>query len=173
MQPYEPSRPQLSYRHGQAPTGTDIPGMRAPHDRPVASSTPIYDSLYAEYRRMFRALPGDRSGEEELRFSGFGVPRVTYAATVGGIGGWRAHVRQPGVIRSGGVWQAVPPSHHPLGGYGAHTAHTAHTSLYAPQAGGPPQAGYPDHGRALPAALPAGRRDAPGAGPHEGTPEGP
>ncbi|MFF7637446.1 hypothetical protein ACFZB9_30510 [Kitasatospora sp. NPDC008050] len=35
--------------------------------------TPIYDELYSEYRRLFRALPGDRSGEEDLRFTGFAV----------------------------------------------------------------------------------------------------
>ncbi|MBB0231493.1 hypothetical protein [Streptomyces calidiresistens] len=29
------------------------------------SATPIYDALCAEYRRLFRTLPGDRSGEEE------------------------------------------------------------------------------------------------------------
>ncbi|MGX1881845.1 hypothetical protein [Streptomyces sp. NPDC055287] len=40
------------------------------------SHTPIYDALYSEYRRSFRALPGDRSGEEELGFTGFaGGPR--------------------------------------------------------------------------------------------------
>ncbi|KDN82448.1 hypothetical protein KCH_57860 [Kitasatospora cheerisanensis KCTC 2395] len=51
-----------------------IPGMRPSYDaeHPV-SATPIYDSLYSEYRRMFRALPGDRSGEEGLRFAGFAV----------------------------------------------------------------------------------------------------
>ncbi|QNS07069.1 hypothetical protein [Streptomyces xanthii] len=37
------------------------------------SATPIYDALYAEYRRSFRALPGDRSGEEELGFTSFGA----------------------------------------------------------------------------------------------------
>ncbi|MEU1423023.1 hypothetical protein [Kitasatospora sp. NPDC005751] len=37
------------------------------------SATPIYDELYSEYRRLFRALPGDRSGEENLRFAGFAV----------------------------------------------------------------------------------------------------
>ncbi|MGW2376778.1 hypothetical protein [Kitasatospora sp. NPDC001683] len=37
------------------------------------STTPIYDELYSEYRRLFRALPGDRSGEEDLRFTGFAV----------------------------------------------------------------------------------------------------
>ncbi|MFS4095046.1 hypothetical protein [Streptomyces sp. AF1A] len=36
------------------------------------SATPIYDTLYAEWVRTFRTLPGDRSGEEELRFSPFG-----------------------------------------------------------------------------------------------------
>ncbi|WP_143200524.1 hypothetical protein [Kitasatospora sp. CB01950] len=48
--------------------------MRPSYDaeHPV-SATPIYDSLYSEYRRMFRALPGDRSGEEGLRFTGFAV----------------------------------------------------------------------------------------------------
>jgi hypothetical protein len=48
--------------------------MRLPHDvSPRRSATPIYDSLYAEYRRLFRTLPGDRSDEEELRFEGFGT----------------------------------------------------------------------------------------------------
>jgi hypothetical protein len=36
------------------------------------SATPIYDSLYAEWVKTFRTLPGDRSGEEELRFCPFG-----------------------------------------------------------------------------------------------------
>ncbi|MFJ2259026.1 hypothetical protein ACIOKD_11895 [Streptomyces sp. NPDC087844] len=38
-----------------------------------SSATPIYDALYAEYRRTFRALPGDRIGEEELGFTAFGI----------------------------------------------------------------------------------------------------
>lgn len=38
-----------------------------------SGSTPIYDALCAEYRRLFRALPGDRSGEEELRFISFAL----------------------------------------------------------------------------------------------------
>ncbi|CAM5579032.1 hypothetical protein ACWD5B_39100 [Streptomyces tanashiensis] len=37
------------------------------------SPTPIYDALYSEYRRSFRTLPGDRSGEEELGFRAFGT----------------------------------------------------------------------------------------------------
>ncbi|MEU6126876.1 hypothetical protein [Streptomyces sp. NPDC047123] len=37
------------------------------------SATPIYDTLYSEYLRAFRALPGDRTGEEELGFTAFGT----------------------------------------------------------------------------------------------------
>jgi hypothetical protein len=50
-------------------------------DHPVPPApTPIYDELYSEYRRLFRALPGDRSGEEELRFTGFaGRPYESHA----------------------------------------------------------------------------------------------
>jgi hypothetical protein len=50
--------------------------MRPSYDgeHPVAPTpTPIYDELYSEYRRLFRALPGDRSGEEDMRFTGFAV----------------------------------------------------------------------------------------------------
>lgn len=38
---------------------------------PAASHTPIYDTLYSEYLRAFRALPGDRTGEEDLGFTAF------------------------------------------------------------------------------------------------------
>ncbi|MFD8781191.1 hypothetical protein [Kitasatospora sp. NPDC059599] len=51
-----------------------IPGMRPSYDAEHPhSATPIYDELYSEYRRLFRALPGDRSGEEDLVFTGFAV----------------------------------------------------------------------------------------------------
>ena len=57
--------------------------MRSPYERTGGgSTTPIYDSLCAEYRRLFRALPGDRSGEEELRFVGFNTIRGV------GVGSW-------------------------------------------------------------------------------------
>ncbi|MBC9715294.1 hypothetical protein H9Y04_22340 [Streptomyces sp. TRM66268-LWL] len=39
---------------------------------PSPSATPIYDELYAEWRRSFKALPGDHSGEEDLGFTPFG-----------------------------------------------------------------------------------------------------
>ncbi len=48
--------------------------MRPAHEASSGPSpTPIYDALYSEYRRAFRALPGDRSGEEDLDFQGFGT----------------------------------------------------------------------------------------------------
>ncbi|MFI9587989.1 hypothetical protein ACIHCQ_40780 [Streptomyces sp. NPDC052236] len=50
-----------------------VPARRlAPDATAGRSPTPIYDALYSEYRRSFRALPGDRSGEEDLRFKRFG-----------------------------------------------------------------------------------------------------
>jgi hypothetical protein len=93
VQPYEPSRAHNSHlNHSQ------IPGMRMSHDAsPGRSATPIYDALYAEYRRLFRALPGDRTGEEELRFEGFG--------TVHGTGAWSDERRQ----RRGSPPPALPP----------------------------------------------------------------
>ncbi|WP_335937209.1 hypothetical protein [Streptomyces sp. PTD5-9] len=48
--------------------------MRPSHEPSGGQSpTPIYDALYSEYRRSFRALPGDRSGEENLGFVAFGL----------------------------------------------------------------------------------------------------
>ncbi|MFH8408417.1 hypothetical protein ACH4FX_26985 [Streptomyces sp. NPDC018019] len=68
MHAYDPS--------SRVPYPYQIPGMRPSHDATTAtmaaphaapaSATPIYDALYAEYRRSFRALPGDRTGEEGL-----------------------------------------------------------------------------------------------------------
>ncbi|MFD7710365.1 hypothetical protein [Streptomyces sp. NPDC059786] len=50
-----------------------IPSARPSQDSSgVSSATPIYDALYAEWVRSFRALPGDRQGEEELGFTAFG-----------------------------------------------------------------------------------------------------
>ena len=44
---------------------------RAPSHPSATSHTPIYDTLYSEYLRAFRALPGDRTGEEDLGFTAF------------------------------------------------------------------------------------------------------
>lgn len=59
------------------------------------SATPIYDALYSEYRRSFRTLPGDRSGEEELSFRSFGAG--TYGHGHGHRhAGWSAYALPPG-----------------------------------------------------------------------------
>lgn len=46
-------------------------GALAPDRRQHVSPTPIYDALCVEYRKSFRALPGDRMGEEDLGFVAF------------------------------------------------------------------------------------------------------
>ncbi|WP_415948912.1 hypothetical protein [Streptomyces sp. KLOTTS4A1] len=59
VQPYDPSH-------------QPIPGMRPSEETPPnRSATPIYDRLYAEWRRSFKSLPGDRVGEEGLGFTAF------------------------------------------------------------------------------------------------------
>ncbi|MFD0404076.1 hypothetical protein [Kitasatospora sp. NPDC127116] len=65
----------VSAAPGRSATASrSIPGMRPSYDAEHPhSATPIYDELYSEYRRLFRALPGDRSGEEDLKFTGFAV----------------------------------------------------------------------------------------------------
>ncbi|MGC5346538.1 hypothetical protein ACPXCE_25240 [Streptomyces sp. DT24] len=71
------------------------------------SRTPIYDALYAEFRRSFRALPGDRSGEEDLAFPAFGGgffgsrPPLGGHSGHGGSGGQGAHQGNLG------AWQRV------------------------------------------------------------------
>ncbi|QHA03827.1 hypothetical protein GQF42_11555 [Streptomyces broussonetiae] len=69
------------------PAFASVPSARSAQDGVGAgSATPIYDMLYAEWVKTFRTLPGDRSGEEGLRFSPFGeLPGVT-----GVYGGHRA-----------------------------------------------------------------------------------
>jgi hypothetical protein len=56
---------------GYQPTQVLTPQAAAP---PRAEGTPIYDALYEEFRRLFRTLPGDRAGEENLQFRGFSAP---------------------------------------------------------------------------------------------------
>jgi hypothetical protein len=58
---------------------SQIPSARSAQDSQGGpSATPIYDALYAEYVKSFRALPGDRSGEEKLGFTAFGnIPHST------------------------------------------------------------------------------------------------
>lgn len=76
----------------RAPYQSPIPPMRSPHDSVAGSCTPIYDALYSEYRRLFRALPGDRSGEENLQF-----PAMTrgWQPTQGPVGYGNGRHREP------------------------------------------------------------------------------
>ncbi|MFD9371199.1 hypothetical protein ACFWA6_26340 [Streptomyces sp. NPDC060020] len=64
-----------SYDSSRAPSyPSTVPALRPARDRdsaPAVSHTPIYDTLYSEYLRAFRALPGDRTGEEDLGFTAF------------------------------------------------------------------------------------------------------
>ncbi|WUR83767.1 hypothetical protein OG967_35890 [Streptomyces phaeochromogenes] len=56
------------------PYTSPIPAMRPVQDTAgTPSATPIYDALFTEFRKAFRTLPGDRSGEEELGFTAFGT----------------------------------------------------------------------------------------------------
>ncbi|WP_330295653.1 hypothetical protein [Streptomyces sp. NBC_00503] len=103
---------------------------------PAASHTPIYDLLYSEYLRAFRALPGDRTGEEDLGFTAFSYggsytgghagpyPGAgTYAGTYGsGYGGSHgsayggSHAAAQGSGWNGSSWQqadAWQPAHAP------------------------------------------------------------
>ncbi|MET8582157.1 hypothetical protein ABZX39_14865 [Streptomyces collinus] len=89
---------------------SSIPSARAGQDTVGgASATPIYDSLYAEWVRTFRTLPGDRSGEEELGFSAFGIAphstgsyRVNYSAYSAG-----AYSARHGSGQQQAQWQRI------------------------------------------------------------------
>ncbi|MFJ2866739.1 hypothetical protein [Kitasatospora sp. NPDC087314] len=139
-----------------------IPGMRPSYDAEHPhSTTPIYDELYSEYRRLFRALPGDRSGEESLTFTGFAVrdgypvlgdPRPyppqhqafhTYGGQVPGLPQFMPS-QQPGHTgghstgHSTGHADAQATSHGATGhspvSHTAHATHTGQTGHNAPQA---------------------------------------
>ncbi|MEV3969704.1 hypothetical protein AB0K68_16395, partial [Streptomyces sp. NPDC050698] len=64
-----------------------IPSARSAQDAQGGpSATPIYDALYAEYVKSFRALPGDRSGEEKLGFTAFGNTPYSSGSYTGAYG---------------------------------------------------------------------------------------
>ncbi|MEW2573525.1 hypothetical protein [Streptomyces sp. NPDC047070] len=113
------------------PHSSPIPAMRPVRDATGSSSaTPIYDALYAEYLRTFRALPGDRVGEEELGFTAFG-----------------AGPHAPGLHGSG------------LHGSGLHNAGLLSSGSYGSGAYTPTVYGLRQHATGLtPAALPPGPR---------------
>ncbi|MFD5555954.1 hypothetical protein ACFWIA_19205 [Streptomyces sp. NPDC127068] len=79
-----------------------------------ASATPIYDALYAEYRRLFRALPGDHSGEEGLRFTAFGTgPRGSLPDRYGSGAYGSTPSGMTGGLSSGGHGSAQHGAAHP------------------------------------------------------------
>ncbi len=87
-----------SYDSSRAPSyPSTVPAMRPARDRdsaPAVSHTPIYDTLYSEYLRAFRALPGDRSGEEDLGFTSFSYGG-SYTVGAGSYGsGWNGSAWQ-------------------------------------------------------------------------------
>ncbi|MFF9349807.1 hypothetical protein [Streptomyces sp. NPDC014734] len=108
------------------------------------SQTPIYDALYSEYRRSFRALPGDRSGEENLGFVAFGLGLFAGRVPLSGHSGHSAG--QPAGFSTG-------LSVH--NGSAAHGGPSGH-----PGASGSWQRVGRHSGRVRPAALPPGSRDA-------------
>ncbi len=100
---YDPA-PRAPYPH-------PIPGMRPARDHggPLRAdrggSTPIYDELYAEYRRSFRALPGDRTDEPEVPES---LRGGNWRPTAASPGQWEVVGRQPFRPR-GQLPAALPP----------------------------------------------------------------
>ncbi|WP_338694979.1 hypothetical protein V2W30_08570 [Streptomyces sp. Q6] len=104
--------------------------MRPAEEQPAPrSATPIYDALYAEYRRSFRSLPGDRTGEEDLGFTAFGA----------GSYGTRQH----------GTPYYPTAQHHWNTQHTQHTPYAQHTQTSGRQHG---------QGSHFPAALPPGPR---------------
>ncbi|WP_306822799.1 hypothetical protein [Streptomyces sp. TLI_146] len=110
------------------------------------SATPIYDALYSEYRRSFRALPGDRSNEDDLGFRGFAA--LGHAGSLGFRGAHQHHSQpahaqaphpqtvpsfQPYPAHSGAPWQLSGTA----GGTG-HTTGRQHTGLQQIPAALPP-----------------------------------
>ncbi|MGW6691378.1 hypothetical protein [Streptomyces sp. NPDC054961] len=118
--------------------------VRELESAPAASHTPIYDTLYSEYLRAFRALPGDRTGEEDLGFTAFSYGGSYTAAASGTYGGPGAHAYGGGGAYggsqgggwNGSSWQQTdswqpsyapqpppqPPSQYSYAGAGAATA---------------------------------------------------
>ncbi|MGW1705907.1 hypothetical protein ACWCP8_10235 [Streptomyces sp. NPDC002206] len=82
--------------------------MRPSQDRSGGQShTPIYDALYFEYRRSFRALPGDRSGEENLGFVAFGTGMFGSRAPLSSHSSHSGHYGPGTHTGSLGSWQRV------------------------------------------------------------------
>ncbi len=72
----------------------------------MSSPTPIYDTLYAEWVKTLRALPGDRSGEEELGFVAFGIAPHSVGAYGVGTYGTGSHGSNSYSAYSAGAYSA-------------------------------------------------------------------
>ncbi|MEU2157966.1 MULTISPECIES: hypothetical protein [unclassified Streptomyces] len=86
---------------------------REPYPSQSPEGTPIYDALYSEYRRSFRALPGDRSGEEDFGFKAFGTGQSSGHTGFGSGFSGDLSVWQAGVRRRTGQHRApaaLPPA---------------------------------------------------------------
>ncbi|TXS51190.1 hypothetical protein [Streptomyces sp. t39] len=105
MHTYDPSR---------QPYQSQIPSARTARDGSSGESpTPIYDALYSEFRRAFRTLPGDRSGEEDLGFRAFGSTGLH--SSRGGFGTYSGHFSP--VVHPGNNWQPYHQVVRPPGGH--------------------------------------------------------
>ncbi|MFI2612108.1 hypothetical protein [Kitasatospora sp. NPDC018619] len=146
----------VSASPGRSATASrSIPGMRPSYDAEHPhSATPIYDELYSEYRRLFRALPGDRTGEEDLAFTGFAV-RDGYPV----LGEQRSYPPQQQAFHTfggqvPGLPQFMPGSQQHGSGHGAapqhgHTGHHAgaHPAPHPGNHTGSHTGSHPDGGR--------------------------
>ncbi|WP_308434536.1 hypothetical protein [Streptomyces melanogenes] len=115
------------------------------------SATPIYDALYSEYRRSFRALPGDRSNEDDLGFRGFAA--LGHAGSLGFRGTHQHHSPSahpqlphpqtvpsfhPYPAHSGAPWQIGGASNSGMAGGTGHMTGRQHTGLHQLPAALPP-----------------------------------
>jgi hypothetical protein len=93
------SFPPPRWADDRPPFAPNVPLMPSPrsYEPEPTSATPIYDALYSEFRRLFRALPGDRTGEDDLYFTGFSqyYPADTAQAASGGMGRHRGYLALP------------------------------------------------------------------------------
>ncbi|MFF2401017.1 hypothetical protein [Streptomyces goshikiensis] len=156
MHPYDP--PRAPYHPS---TVTPLRPARDRQSAPAASHTPIFDTLYSEYLRAFRTLPGDRTGEEDLGFTAFSYGGAHYAShgesPYGGgslsSSGWSpawqqteawqpSYVPQPAYSYAGQGVTAQHTAPAPAAGYGngrQHQTGTHHVPAALPPA---PRRGY-------------------------------
>ncbi len=100
------------------PFQPDPPARSAQDTSGGPSATPIYDALCAEWVRAFKALPGDRHGEEDLGFTAFGsMPRgaTSYGAynsySAGAHSARHSAVQQGHTTTATAIWQPSGRQH--------------------------------------------------------------